>query len=323
MKSIRTQADLILEGLDIIALYKRDKIDFQLFNPVRFVAAFGADFQEAIDQCMDINDDETMVDLQVEKTADIEMVMEKARKNYARIKYFVEEAFPDNERRRNLLGADTYNDARKSVANMIIFLSNMNRQTGIYQTQLLAAGCSAVLIDEILTLRDELIVANTDQSTSKGDRSITTQERVSRFDALEDYIRAVCRVGKLVFEGNEAKFKQYLRFKSSTTTTAENTSIEKNTISANGDVLLLTNKFKTTDYVEVENTGTTEFSVYISDAIENPIPSSAVPLMAGVKFVYSPQDFAGTTAKSIIVHNNGQAVGNVRAAIMVILEESS
>jgi hypothetical protein len=222
-----------------------------------------------------------------------------------------------------LLGADTYNDARKSVPNMIVFLSNMNRQTSIYQTELLAAGCSATLIDEILTLRDELIVANTDQSTSKGNRSITTQERTNRFDSLEDFIRAVCRVGKLVFEENEAKFKQYLRFKSTSTTASENANVEKTVISANGDVLLLTNKFVATDYVEIENTGTTEFSVYISDTIKNPVPMTAIPLMAGVKFVYSPQDFGASNAKSIIVHNNGQSIGNVRAAIMTILEESS
>ncbi len=322
MKSIRNQTELIAESIEILSKYKRDEAEFTGFNAIRFTPTFKADFQQAINDCMNFNDDETMVDIQTEKTADIETVMEKARKNYARIKYFVEEAFPENERRRNLLGADTYSDARKSVPNMIVFLSNLHRQCTVFQPALVAAGCSAPLIADILTLRNDLIAVNTEQTSFIGERSISTQERNTRFDRLEDYIRAVCRAGKLIFEENPAIFKQYLRFTGKSTSNTTTVQTEKITISANGDGVLLSKKIKNTDFIEVENTGNGNVDIYIADAIQNPVPKNALTLFSNQKAVLTVNDFIDNGIKSVIAHNTVPQEGSIQATILNVLDDS-
>jgi len=173
-------------------------------------AAFAAFFLEAIDNAETVVADSAIIDMQTQKTEQMQEAMEKAKTKYGDIKYFAKKAFPKSLATQNEFGLNNYERARRSFIQMVQFLDEMHKACVKYQAQLLANGFNATAIDEILTIRAELQAANINQEIFKKQRPKLTEDRVAALNTCYEILCQVNAAAQRVYMNDYAKRHQFV-----------------------------------------------------------------------------------------------------------------
>ena len=201
-------------------LMTSDLTKFTAFDST-LTAAYATQFLSAITAAETVVADTAVVDIQVQKTELIQTAMEKAKGKYADVKYFVQKTFPTSLATQNEFGLNDYERARKSATQMIQFLDEMSKACVKYQTQLVAKGFNATAIAEILTIRNELQTANTNQEVFKKQRPKLTEDRIIVLNTCYDFIVQVNAAAQRVYKDDFAKQKQFVYTTSGTSNIVE------------------------------------------------------------------------------------------------------
>lgn len=296
--------------------FTADFLEFQALNPIKFTTQFMNDFRNAIDIVIAFRDDELVVDEGQELTQTVAQLMEDARKLYKHLKYFIEEAYSKNEPRKSRFGLDNYEDARKSPINMVAFLTQLHTQATLFQNDLITAGLNPVKIGDILPLRNQLQQANALQKAFSGERQELTQERTALLEIMDSFTQAICKAGKLIFEDNPAKYRQYTIYQTSNTTTTNVHTISGTSteVAENSNTQLIT----PTTVFRIENQGNVALQFYCNNSLSDAAPSNAINLDAGSTVEITAAEIVGTGYNLLIARNE---TGNAGRYIVTRLEE--
>lgn len=196
------------------ALFEDSVADFTNLDST-LDAAFATDWKAKIDAAYTVVQHSQVKDIAAQKTEDVLAIMEKCRLKYNEVKFFIGKAFKDYLRKQEQFGIDTYNKIRSKNAAMIIFMDEMSKAAATYETELLAVGMSAASIAEIVSLRDDLLNANTEQERYFKETRVITQERIDVLNACYIDTRTVIDAAMVVYYNDYARRSNYVYLPSS------------------------------------------------------------------------------------------------------------
>lgn len=301
------QADLISLGRLIYGYLTQDIATFSAFDGQRFTAQYLSNFDAAYTAARDMPTDETILDQQMIYTATIEEKMEAARKLYRNTKYFIKKAFENKPSIMNEFGANNYEDSRKSVPDMVLFLGNLNYMINKYATQMTAAGYNMAQANDIITLRNELETAKYEQVSFQSERKRYTQERIEKLNTLYQFITETCEAGKLIFEDNIAMYAKYVLPSVTTNTRPPIKTIDANSITAIYNNILEDNFYKIT------NEGQVSLTFYVAANASQTVPSTAIEITSNNDRTLQGRELGATAVeKMLIVWNNANIDGKYR-----------
>ena len=190
-------------------LLVKDMPDFIAFDP-DFGGNFAQNYMQQISAAEDLETDEMIMDQMEQATAKVIQKLEACRTKFKLTKHFIEKAFPNAKSVQIEFGYKAYYSASRSQAKMIQFMKELYAVANKHQQELIAVGYSQAMIDEINDLQNQLDEANKAQELFGRNRSNLTNERVTAFNAVWETLVMVCRVGKIIYAEDAAKFKQYM-----------------------------------------------------------------------------------------------------------------
>ena len=195
--------------------------------------------------------DERLQDQQTQLTVKVLDELKNCYKKYAEIKFFAERAFPGNKELHNEFGTDDYQKARRNQAEMIVFMDTMHAVAQSYKVQLIAAGATQAIIDDILTVKNAYETANRLQEIAIKQRSSSSRERTILQNTLYSFVETVCSAAQVIYYDNDAKKGAYTYIQ----TTSEG-STTKEGIAAPGATLVAEVPYRANRNFTFENTGT-------------------------------------------------------------------
>ena len=204
-----THANMIGAVKTIFDLFVLDKPDFVIYD-LDFDDPFESNWQNDIDTAENFDSDETVLDQQRQLTEAVEQKMDECRHKYQDSKRFIEKAFSDNKAVLDEFGYDNYLKVRNKQLEMILFMKLFHNAADKYKVQLIAKNYTQAMIDEILSLHDELDAANRAQEAFIKNRKTITHDRQIAYNKIWDTMVDVCKSGQSIYHDNIAKYEQYL-----------------------------------------------------------------------------------------------------------------
>ena len=305
-------AALILDGLET------DLADFQSFDPERFTNTYILDFEAARLAFLEAEDDETYIDRQMQKTAELDHLIKQSRKAYHDLKYFVEKAFPndrpDSAAKRSEFGLNDYKKVRRSASTLIPFFSRLHRIALDYQSDMIAAGYTQDRIDALQTLLQQLDSKRIERDRMKNRRSEETAKRAALRVTLETFVSQTCQVGKLMYKDeDEAKYRQYLLPKR-----GNRQAIPEQTIAPNAQTVLETQATITEEtQIEVTNTGDASITIYVAHSAQVDAPKYAVTIAPRTKTLLAASDIVvDDKYNALIALNSTTQTGRITVELL-------
>lgn len=294
---------------------QRDIADFISFNSVKFSPQFITDYNAAYQAALLIPTDENLTDMGTQKTAAVMDKMEAARNFYQkRVKYFLEEAFSTQMGTLNSFGYNDYQNIRSLVSGMISFLTNLEVRCTQEKNALLAVGIAPTIITDIQTTKNELVTAYTEQQTFFGSQKDMTQTRHATFDAMDVFVRDVCRAGKTIYEGvNDVKYSDYVIYQ--TRSTSESTT---QTINANTESPVIASGMNENVSLQVENVGNVSIDLYVNDKLET--NATAYTLAIAATSVLTTNALSVGGYGKLIARNTNPIDGKVKIKVIEVVE---
>lgn len=177
--------------------------DFSAFDPT-LDATFIEALTAAIAEVDAGRDDVAHKEMVRQQTEAVQAAMDQCRTVYKRLKYFVEQTF-SSKGVQNEFGLGQFKTVRDSQPKMIQFMGTLKTTAAKYSAQLTAHGCPADLIASIETAIAALDTANQGQESAKGERTVATEVRVEKLNAVYDRLMRVSAAAKIVFEGDATR----------------------------------------------------------------------------------------------------------------------
>lgn len=200
---------MVQTSLTLHGLLTADLADFTAFDG-DIDAGFLADWLAAIQAADGVVRDQVVQDVIEGQTSAVLAKMELCRKKYNEVKYFAGKAFPGNKPVMDEFGTEDYPKARNRQGKLIELMGILHKAADKYKVQLIAQAYSQPRIDEILTLRNELQAANTDQDVAIKGRPVLSNERVQVLNSAYKFTAQVCEVAQLIYADNQVKRDQYV-----------------------------------------------------------------------------------------------------------------
>jgi flagellin-specific chaperone FliS len=203
--------DMLEYNRDMRAIFITHKAEFITWDTAVFSDPFADDWLTAIEAAEGAQTDEERDDEQTGLTAIVQEQMFLSRKKHAQVKYYVNKAFENNPSARNEFGLDDYDEAAQSQKKMVTFLARQFRlANGKYKTQMLAAGFTQPMIDELEDMWKELAQENTDQNVFVKTTTLDTQAREAVMNTAHAFARKVNAASKAMYYDDVIKQNLYL-----------------------------------------------------------------------------------------------------------------
>lgn len=166
-------------------------------------------WQDTIDQCEDLLNDETVRDQLQQLTSQVKAAMKACHNKFMDTKYFIRKAYPENAGKWKAYGFDRFLvDTRKQLG-MIEFMKVLHARATEDAAELNAVGYDNAAIAEIETLLQALVNADLEQEAFKGARGVSTAERKQAFNDLWRVLQTVNRVSRSVYRNDLTKKKLF------------------------------------------------------------------------------------------------------------------
>ena len=130
--------------------------------------------------------------------------------NVRTTKYYVEKAFPDDSIVMSIFGFPEFSTVKKSQLKLMMFSKGFAKTHGKYKTQLTDKGMPLILLNEIVQQAIDIDEANVAQEEAKKDRYAATGLRIKAYDELWLMIGSIAKAGKLIFENEPDKLRDYI-----------------------------------------------------------------------------------------------------------------
>jgi hypothetical protein len=158
----------------------------------------------------DMNPDFMLEGMQMQATKKVVDLSDSVIGNVRTVKYYVEKAFPGDSIVMNIFGFPELAIARKSQLKLMMFNKGFAKTVVKYKTQLTDKGMSLTLLDEIVQQAVDLDEANVEQEQAKKDRYAATGLRIKAYDELWIMVGSIAKAGKLIFENEPDKLRDYI-----------------------------------------------------------------------------------------------------------------
>lgn len=294
-----------------LAYYLADRVAFAAFSATKFTPQFEIDFRNAITAVENILPDEAIVDHNTGRTTHVSDMKRKVQDYHARIKYFVEEAFPDDEATRNAIGLNDYSDAMRSVAGIGVYLNTLKKQVGIYSAPLIAHSMPAAMITELDQLTADFTDAYVDKSSGQKNRTVEAQNRHDAYELMDKFVTDVCKAGKVIFRNNPAMYSRYLIVVRSSSN--DNKPIE---IAANTEAPVFKDSIAPNTVFEISNEGDVALTFFVTTNVAAPTPTTALILAPGASTTVTAQNISDGNYNMLLVRNPSSKVGSYTALVL-------
>lgn len=254
--------DYMLETSNTLhRLFLASVADFTTFDTT-LNPAYATNWLQAIDAAGTVVRDSQIKDIMAQYTNTVLTIMEQCKIKYNEVKFFATKQFPKDKARQAEFGTDTYLEARRSHSKMIGFLDEMHKACVKYETELVLGGYDSAKIADILTLRNDLLNANTTQESYKRGRPVLTQDRIIALNDCYNYTRIVMEAAQVVYYNDAARRQQYIYMPSQE---ADDSEIIIKTLSSPIPVLLKTQVYDPARQYNIVNNGPAGVEFYISN----------------------------------------------------------
>ena len=251
-----------------------------------------------IDNATNNLSDKVISDRQVQLTNKVKAKMQEAQDHYQLISYFVKKTFPDNLAIRNEFGENDYSGVKSSQAKMILFMKELHSVTVKYQTKIVKAGCKQKLIDEILTLYNQLNDANHEQELYKGRRPVLTNERIIIFNQIWKELYTLGEAAKIIYKNDSSKLKLFLLpYK------YNNHKEDLQAVKPGETLVTIAEGVEQDTYFKIENSSETELIFYVAEEQLEAIPEKTLVLSAEEEKIFLANDISNETYGKLIVSN--------------------
>jgi hypothetical protein len=266
-----SDASMLEKAYFIYYCLVNDLVSFTGFAP-KFVQAYVDGMLALIQAALSAPQDSQVVDIQAQKTDVVNTDMELCRKLITKLNFFLADACKENIYLINEFGREEYPEARNSQKGLIVYMQRVVAACNKHAAELIAAGFSQAQIDELKDAADALLAANNDQEFYKGERRTLTQQRIEKMNAAWEVVLEVCKAGKIIFDDNPAKYKQYVLYKSGSGSGAD---VFSGDIAPGATVEILSEDITPSTMLDLENTGLTTLQFCLEDDA-NPCSSGSV-----------------------------------------------
>lgn len=187
------------------------KPSFIAFDP-DFNDPFEANWLTSIEASEGWETAETRDDQLQQETQEVDETMAACRQSYIGMKYYIEKAFATKPAIRQKFGLDDYDEAAQSQSKMATFMLNLHTQSMVpaHNALLLAAGCTAIRIDEVLQLKNKLSDEDSEQNIFKTAEPVATQGRVTQYNTTFEFDQKVNRASKVIFYNMPVELNLFL-----------------------------------------------------------------------------------------------------------------
>ncbi|QQS31321.1 MAG: hypothetical protein IPM47_10555 [Sphingobacteriales bacterium] len=301
-----SDADMLEEARLTHSYFETDKVDMVAFDAT-MDDPFADDFLAEIDAVEEIPDDDIIIDELTESTRTVEEAMEAGRRAYQQLKYFIENAFVNEQTIWNQFGYNDYEKKNRSQASFIQFLFNAHKTSFKYATELNAVGCTNARIAEIKTLAEEIQTFNIAQESKKGTRPVGTESRIKMLNSIWSTLSRIRRAGKLIYFDNFGKYQRYLGHRASSSTNPVT-----GTVPASSVVKVISGGFVAETPFNFKNTGDTTLRFGLCQTATEIPDESGITLAPGesqIKTVEMLGDYDETHTFINVLNLSSEATG--------------
>jgi hypothetical protein len=293
----------------IYDLFATDLTTFKLFDST-LNDAFQTQFLSEVEAAEQVVDDAVVIDQIVDLSSKADDHLEKAREKYDDVKYFVQKAFPNSLGIQGEFGLNDYMRVRRNRTEMASFLHEMNLTCNKYSAELLAAGFNQAAIDEILTIRTNLLDKNASQELLKRQRPKLTEDRIIILNTCYNTMTLINAAAQRVFRTDYAKQKQYVFDPSSQ---VDDTFVYAGNVSAATTLTLATVVYSDTTTVSFRNTGTASLTFALSTT--NALEGNVVQLDGGAEITKAMIELLPNGTKLIVRNNDNTQGGSYEVTV--------
>lgn len=188
--------------------YPEDSDAFIAFDST-YTPEFGTEIKDLLAIVTAQKSDQVIIDEMAEHTQLVLDAMAECNNSYKTISYFVRKAFKDNTAIQNQFGFNDIQKVRDSQIKMVMFMEEHANTADSYQTNLVSAGCSQELINELMSKAERLKNANIAQERFKKKRSVITQQRTQNLNELYLLVKPLSQVAQIIFSDDAARMAKY------------------------------------------------------------------------------------------------------------------
>ena len=207
-----SDAKMLVMAKIIIKCFQNDIADFTSFDSNLNISLID-DLSLKIQEVEEAPLNKQLRDRLSQKTNLVNQQMDKCRNIIQYSKYFIERAFPPHTSKLNEFGYNDYITSKYSTPKMMLFMQVFHVMLLKYKDNLLAAGYSQKLIDEVHITKEKLIVLSNDQQVFKKHKGYLTNERRQAMNKVWEIILHISKAGKIIFENDYGKYSQYVIYK--------------------------------------------------------------------------------------------------------------
>ena len=260
-------AHMLETAYTLHSLFNDNIADFTAFDAT-LDAAFATSWLATIDAAGTVVRDSQIKDIQAGKTVTVLEQMDLCRIKYNEVKYFAGKAFPRNKVKLAEFGAEDYDKVRRSQALMVSFMDEMHKACVTYTTELQAAGMTVGQIDEVNTLRTDLLNANTTQENYMRARPKLTDERITTLNTSFETTMTVVTAAQVVYYNDYASRRMFVFSPTGSSGGGETDSeiVNLTIIDDDTSVEVFTIAYDPSRQITVNNSGPAQIEIYIADA---------------------------------------------------------
>ena len=168
-------------------------------------------FQSKINKAFTVVSDSVAIIPQKKATAAVLTAVDEGKNFYDDIIYFVtNKAFPGNKAIAKEFGVGKFKAASSSQVKFTLFLETLHQKAIFYKTELLAAGCSQTLIDNLGKAAQTLNAANVRQEILKRGRPVLTADRIGVLNDCFAVLSIINAAAANIYRNDAARKKQFV-----------------------------------------------------------------------------------------------------------------
>ena len=189
--------------------YKSDIAKFEAFDPELSIG-LSDNITAKLTEISEMDPDYMLEALQMEATKNVVDISTAAFVSVRNARYYIQKAFPDESLKMTYFGFPELAKARQSQLRFALFLKSFGKACVKYKTELLAAGMSVALLEDLQNHGNELDEANLAQEQAKKERHQATGLRIKAYDELWEMLGSIAKAGKLIFAAEPDKLRDYV-----------------------------------------------------------------------------------------------------------------
>ena len=149
-------------------------------------------------------------DILKQKIDEVNALLKQCREKYHKVNFFVNKAFAQNDKHRQMFGSTTFNQYKKSAPTMIAFMEELYTTSFAYKNNLMASGMVLAEIEEIATLKNLLLTKYTETQNFKKVKKELTNQRVERLNDCYVMTRLVMDAAFIIYKNDFARKKMFV-----------------------------------------------------------------------------------------------------------------